>query len=223
MKNRILTLMCVLTIGTSATSCKNNAKEVDATAAEPVAKSAMSSAKYNVDVSNSTIEWKGFKPTGTHNGTVNIESGVLTLEDNTLQSGTIIINMNSIVALDVEGDKRQNLEAHLKGTVEGKEGDFFNVNKYPSAGFEITGVTTDSAGKTILSGNLKLKDIQKNVSFPVTVSTSGNTLSIVSETFEIDRTVWGVNYGSKSVFDNLGDKFINDEIALTIKVNASKS
>jgi hypothetical protein len=32
-----------------------------------------------------------------------------------------------------------------------------------------------------------------------------------------------VNYGSKSVFDGLGDKFINDEIELMIEVKAKKA
>ncbi|MFB9053043.1 YceI family protein [Formosa undariae] len=223
MKNKFLTLICVLSIGIASTSCKDKGKEIDAKAAEPVAESAQASETFNVDTANSTIEWKGFKPTGTHFGTVTIESGELTTDNNNIQSGSILINMKSIVALDVDGDKKDNLEAHLKGTVEGKEGDFFNVNEFPTAGFEITSVSKNDTGKTMLSGNLTMLGIKKNVSFPVTVSVSGNALSIVSETFEIDRTVWGINYGSKSVFDNLGDKFINDEIELTIKVNATKS
>ena len=46
-------------------------------------------------------------------------------------------------------------------------------------------------------------------------------MELKSETFSIDRTLWDVNFGSKSVFDNLGDKFISDEIELTISVVAS--
>jgi len=36
----------------------------------------------------------------------------------------------------------------------------------------------------------------------------------------IDRTKWDVNYGSKSLFDNLGDKFISDNIELQIELQA---
>ncbi|WP_066220746.1 YceI family protein [Formosa haliotis] len=223
MKKRILSLMFIAALGVTLNACKNTSKEASTTEAEPVAESVDATAKYKIDVENSTIEWKGFKPTGTHNGTINIDSGVLTTEGNTIQSGTVIIDMNTIVALDVEGDKKDNLEAHLKGTVEGKEGDFFNVTQFPSAAFEITGVSTNDAGKTMLSGNLSIRGIKKNVSFPVTVSTTDSTLSIVSDSFSIDRTLWGVNYGSKSVFDNLGDKFINDDIELKINVTANKS
>ncbi|WP_299779971.1 YceI family protein [uncultured Formosa sp.] len=223
MKNKILTLCIAISIGATLISCKDKTKEAEATAVEPVAETVITAVKYNVDVSNSSIEWKGAKPTGEHFGTICIETGELTADGNSVQSGTIVIDMNSIAALDVEGDKKLNLEAHLKGTVEGKEGDFFNVNEFPKSTFKITGVTTNETGKTILSGNLKMKGIEKNVSFPVTVSTEGKTLSLVSETFAIDRTQWGINFGSKSVFDNLGDKFINDDITLTIKVKATKA
>ena len=43
---------------------------------------------------------------------------------------------------------------------------------------------------------------------------------VKSETFSIDRTKWGINYGSKSIFDNLGDKFIDDDMEITIDVTA---
>ncbi|QDO93931.1 YceI family protein [Formosa sediminum] len=222
MKNRILTLFVALSIGSAVTSCKDKSKEAEATAAEPVAETVPTADMYKVDTENSTIEWKGAKPTGEHFGTISIASGELTAEGNTIESGMFTIDMSTITALDVEGDKKENLEAHLKGTVEGKEGDFFNINEFPTAAFEITGITTNEASKTILSGNLTLKGIKKNVSFPVTVTTQDDTLSLVSETFAINRTEWGVNFGSKSVFDNLGDKFINDDIILTVKVKATK-
>ncbi|WP_159021347.1 YceI family protein [Formosa sp. L2A11] len=224
MKNKILTLCVALALGATAISCKEKTKEAaEATAAEPVAETVITAKKYNVDVSNSTIEWKGAKPTGEHFGTIGIKTGELNTEDGAIESGTIVIDMNSITALDLEGDKKLNLEAHLKGTVAGKEGDFFNVNEFPTATFKITGVATNEAGKTILSGNLKMKGIEKNVSFPVTVTSEGDSLSLVCETFVIDRTQWKINFGSKSVFDNLGDKFINDDITLTIKVKATKA
>jgi polyisoprenoid-binding protein YceI len=103
--------------------------------------------------------------------------------------------------------------------VEGKEGDFFNVMQYPTATFEVTGVA-DEAGKTMMSGNLTMLSISQNISFPVQVTSQDNMIQVKSETFTIDRTKWGINYGSKSIFDNLGDKFINDNMEITIDVTA---
>jgi len=220
MKKRILTVFTVVAIAISIIGCKKT-KEANTSDAKAVAETESITEKYITDVTKSSIEWRGFKPTGSHNGTVNIDTGVFQVNDGVLQSGTFLIDMKSIVSLDLEGDMKNNLESHLKGTVEGKEGDFFNVNQFPVGGFEITAVKTVE-GKTTLSGNLDLKGIKQNITFPVTVSSEGDMLTITSEAFTIDRTKWGINYGSKSVFDNLGDKFINDDMELKINVVAYK-
>lgn len=222
MKKNFLSIFAIVAIAISVTSCKDKAQEANTSEAEPAAVSESTTQKYVTDVTKSTIEWKGFKPTGTHNGTIAIDTGVFDVNDGLLQSGTFLIDMNTIAALDLEGDMRANLESHLKGTVEGKEGDFFNVTQFPTGAFEITGVEAIEGGKTMLSGNLALKGIKNNISFPVTLTTEGDMMTITSDIFTIDRTKWGVNYGSKSIFDNLGDKFINDEIELKINVVAYK-
>ena len=68
-----------------------------------------------------------------------------------------------------------------------------------------------------------MKDAVNNIKIPVTVDQNGDALTITSETFTIDRSKWNVQYGSKSFFDNLGDKFINDEIELQINITATKA
>ena len=95
------------------------------------------------------------------------------------------------------------------------------MQKYPTAAFEITGIS-EQDGKKIMAGNLTIKDVKKNIQFPVTYEVAGSTMTLKSETFTINRTDWNVNYGSKSVFDNLGDKFINDDIELTLDIVAKQ-
>lgn len=223
MKNRILNILTVITIGLAVVACRDKAKEANTSDAEAAVVANSNSAKYLANVAESKIEWKGFKPTKTHHGTVNIDSGIFNMNDGNIVSGTFLIDMTSITDLDLEGKMKDNLENHLKGTVAGKEGDFFNVTKFPSAAFEITGTSSIASGKTELSGNLTIKGIKNNITFPVTVSNNGDELTIVSDAFTIDRTKWNVNFGSKSVFDNLGDKFINDDMELKITVKAKKS
>ena len=75
----------------------------------------------------------------------------------------------------------------------------------------------------MLQGNLTIKEETKNIAFPVEATVEDGTLTLESETFTIDRTDWGVNYGSKSVFDNLGDNFISDDMELKISVTAQRS
>ncbi len=222
MKKRILNIFTIVAIGFALAACKDKAKEADTSDAKAATVTESTTEKFIVNVAGSTVEWKGFKPTGTHNGTINIENGVVSINDGKVHSGTFLLNMNSLVSTDLEGEWKDKLEAHLKGTVEGKEGDFFNVAKFPTAAFEVTG-SEDVEGKTNLSGNLTLKGVKNNITFPVSVATEGDVLTITSEAFTIDRTKWGVNYGSKTIFDNLGDKFVNDEMEMKITVKAKKS
>ncbi len=208
MKKQIFNILTIFAIGIAVVACKDKAKEANTSDAEAAVVAESTSAKYVTNTAESTIEWKGFKPTGTHNGAITIDSGVLTTNDGAIHSGTFLINMNSIT--EVENNER--LIGHLKSA------DFFDVEKFPSAAFEITGLDGN-----MLSGNLTIKGTKNNISFPVTISTEGDNMVLSSEAFTIDRSKWNVKYGSKSFFDDLGDKFINDDIELKINIKAKKS
>lgn len=213
--------LSTLLVAALLASCKNN-KEAEIAEAKETASESHEAAKYVVDTAATVIEWLGEKPTGQHHGTIDVSEGSFTYKDSLIESGSFKIDMKSITVLDLEGDQKANLENHLKGTVEGKEGDFFNVNKFPQATFELTGLTKDG-NQTMMQGNLTIKEDTKNISFPVNISKDGEKLTIDSEEFTIDRTKWKVNYGSKSVFEGLGDKFISDNVQLKIKVIATKA
>ncbi|MBT8254734.1 MAG: YceI family protein [Flavobacteriaceae bacterium] len=218
MKQDVLKLFMVLTLMIAVVGCKKKADEATTTDAVEASEAQVMSTKYMTNPAESVINWKGFKPTGTHNGTIKIDSGVLTVTDGEVESGSFIIDMNSIVNLDIPADKEGNgkLVGHLKSA------DFFDVEKFPNAAFEVTGFE-EKDGQTMLSGNLMLKEKKNNITFPVSVSENGDEMTLTSETFTIDRSKWDVKYGSKSFFDDLGDKFINDDIELMISVKAKKS
>ena len=222
MKKSILSIFMVTGLAIATVGCKNDNREAQTGDAQDAAVATMEAVEFKVDTTSSVIEWQGEKPTGTHTGTIKIAEGTFRANDSIVESGTFVIDMASITVTDLEGDEKVNLENHLKGTVAGKEGDFFNINEFPEARFEVTGVSNNN-GNTLLQGNLTLKGETKNVEFPVNIDMNGDQLQLTSDTFTIDRTKWNVNYGSKSVFDSLGDNFINDEIELTIKVNATKA
>jgi polyisoprenoid-binding protein YceI len=210
MKNTFFNIFMIAGIAMATVGCKNENNEATTEDAK------------EVDTTSSVIDWEGNKPTGTHTGTIQLEEGTFQANDSIIESGNFVIDMSSINVTDLEGEEKMNLENHLKGTVKGKEGDFFNVNQYPEATFEVTGVI-EREGQTMLQGNLTMKEETKNVEFPVNINRTEDAIEITSEPFVIDRTKWGVNYGSKSVFDGLGDKFISDEIKLTINLKAKKS
>jgi polyisoprenoid-binding protein YceI len=222
MKKSILNIFMIAGITLATVACKNDAKEATTEDAKEVATAGEESAEYVVDTTASVINWTGKKPTGTHTGTIKLKKGSFKANDSIIENGTFVIDMTSIVDTDLDGDQKTNLENHLKGTVEGKEGDFFNVKEYPTATFEVTGIS-EKDGQTMLQGNLTMKGKTNNIEFPITMNMDGETLEISSKEFAIDRTKWDVNFGSKSVFDGLGDKFINDNIELTFNVKAKKA
>jgi len=222
MKKTIFNLFMIAGITMATVGCKNENKEGTIGDIQEVAIANTEAVEFLVDATSSVIEWKGEKPLGTHTGTIKLANGTFKANDSIVESGTFVIDMTSINVTDLTGEDKMKLENHLMGTVKGQKGDFFNANEFPEAIFEVTGISTKD-GKTMLQGNLTMKGVTKNVEFPVAISMNGDTLELTSDTFVIDRTKWGVNYGSKSVFDSLGDKFINDEMELTINLKAFKA
>jgi polyisoprenoid-binding protein YceI len=225
MKKTVLNFVLIAGITFGSVSCKNEKENtVEPGEAQEAAVSTDDAMTYEIDATESTIEWRGTKPTGEHKGTIEIQEGTLMATTEEITSGRVVVDMNSITVTDegMDDKDKRSLENHLKGTVEGKETDFFNVRKYPNATFEITGVTEEN-GQKMLQGNLTLKEETKNIQFPVSTSLGDETITLTSEAFVIDRTDWGVNYGSKSVFDNLGDNFISDNMELTVNVTARRA
>ncbi len=210
-----ITLMAVIALG--AFSCKNNDKEAQEMT-EEVAEATEMATEYTVDTAASKIVWGGEKPTGKHHGTIALSEGTIFLNNGMVEAGNFTFDMNSITVEDLEGEQKANLEAHLKGTVEGKEGDFFNVKEYPTAKFEMTGIENN-----MVKGNLTVKGKTNAIEFPAKVTVEGDKVTLQSESFEIDRTKWDVNFGSKSIFPDLGDKFVNDAITLSVVVVATKA
>lgn len=218
---KVFSSLFVMALLSLTVSCKD--KENQAGDAADVQGASAEAVAYNVDTTATVIEWTGSKQVASHHGTIKLLTGIVYVKGGKIESGNFTINMNSIVTTDVKPeDGKADLEAHLKGTnMDEKADHFFNVKKYPEGKFEITKISEED-GKTMVEGNLTLKATTKNVKFPATVKVTDNEVSIESEKFEIDRTQWKINYGSKSVFTDLGDKFINDEIELKVSLKATK-
>jgi hypothetical protein len=168
-------------------------------------------------VYESQVLWKGYKPTGSHNGLVDLNEGVLAVKDNHLVGGKFIIDMNSIKVLDMPETDPYNkkLLNHLKSP------DFFDTTKYPTATFEITTVKPQ-AENYLIEGNLTIKDVTKNISFPAMVLNKKDAITFYSDAIKIDRTDFGIKYKSKKFVGNLKDKFIDDLFDITFKIKAKK-
>lgn len=160
-----------------------------------------------VDVAKSTVKWTGKKVGGEHHGTIAVKEGNLVVAGGKISSGTIVMDMNSMVNTDLTDPE---LNAKLIGHL--KSDDFFSVATFPTSELVIT-KDENSGNNHSLSGSLTIKGITNPVSFTATsVKDGANT--VYKGTLTIDRSKYNVKYGSKSFFDNLGDKVIYDEFTL---------
>src|SRR5690554_4775727 len=221
MKNTLTKLGLLFMSVILLASCKNE-NAVKGTEAQEVVTQSDKSVIYVVNTETSKVDWEGSRPASSHTGFIELKEGRISLDsENAVESGDFVLDLTSITVTDLEGEYKEKLEAHLKGTATEGADDFFNITRYPNGNFSVTGVRV-ADGKTYLQGNLTLKEVTKNIEFPINISLDGDKLILQSEKFHIDRTQWGINYESKTIFTNLGDKFINDDVALQIYLEATK-
>jgi polyisoprenoid-binding protein YceI len=182
--------------------------------------------RFEIDAARSEIKWKGFKPVGAHEGVVPVSGGYITVDNGTVTGGEVNIDIANLRVTDLEGEQKANLEGHLKGTVAGKEEDFFNVQKYPTAKFVLKSATplqNDPDGTHQVNGDLTIKDITKPITFKANVDMGAvDAIKITSPPFDIDRTEWDIRFMSKKFFENLRDDFVNDNIQIQLSVGAIK-
>lgn len=222
--NKFLKLSSILLVFVLAFSCKPSGEKAATKEAGEVAE--VEGMKFSVDTEASKVLWTGTKVTGKHNGDISIKDGEVAMSNGKLTGGNFTIDMTSINTLDLEGDQKQYLDSHLMGTGEdSKADDFFNASKFPTAKFEITKATqllNDENANYIVAGNLTMKDVSKEITFKANIMKEGDMISVKTPEFKIDRTEWGIKYGSASFFDGLKDKAINNEMSLQVMLVAKK-
>ena len=159
--------------------------------------------KKEIKTTSSIVVWKGYKVTGSHQGTIGLKSGSLTFSNEKLTGGEFIIDMASITNSDLEGEYKGKLEGHLKSD------DFFGVEKNPTASLAFKQVKATGKNSYKVTGELTIKGNTETIVFDLSVY--GNK---ANASLKIDRTKYDVRYGSTSFFDNLKDKAIYDEFDL---------
>ncbi len=187
MKKSILSIALTLVFGFTATA---NLTEDD---------------RKEVNAEKSTVTWKAYKVTGSHTGTVTLQSGALDFDGDTLTGGEFTVDMTSINTTDLEGDYKNKLDGHLKSA------DFFGVDTHTTSTMKFTKVEASGKNSYKVTGDLTIKGITKPVTFDVSIYGSKATA-----TLKVDRAAYDVRYGSGSFFDNLGDKTIYDEFDLVV-------
>jgi polyisoprenoid-binding protein YceI len=174
----------------------------------------METQRFAVDGSQSNIDWTGKKVTGAHNGTIDIKSGELTVDEGKLSGGSFIIDTTSINILDItDPDTNQQFAGHLFSA------DFFSTENFPEASFVITSTDQLASDTYQITGDLTIKGITHQVSFRAQVHMSGNAVTASGKVI-VDRTLYDMKFRSGNFFTNLGDTLIYNEFELEVQLKA---
>jgi polyisoprenoid-binding protein YceI len=163
-----------------------------------------------LDLNRSKLIWKGTKMrgTGSHEGEVRISHGFLLKDKNGLVGGQFELDIQSISITDIPKTDPipiNNLTEHLMHE------DFFDVDNYPTAEFDITKITTQSSVNLIVSGNLTIRGITKNITFSAVKK--GNS---ITTKFLLDRFEWNIAYEGSWADRTLVDRDIEFRIELVL-------
>lgn len=135
---------------------------------------------YAVDAGATKVMWTGAKTEepDVHKGEVKVTSGSLETDaDGNPTGGNFKIDMLSIVNTDAMPDEmKAKLEGHLKSA------DFFDVEKYTTSTFTISGVKAlENPGTYELTGALDVKELNNEISFEAKIDMDGNALKGTAE------------------------------------------
>ncbi|WPU67129.1 YceI family protein [Peredibacter starrii] len=171
---------------------------------------------YNVDSAATKIVYVGKKVTGQHTGNVTAKSGNLTFLGEQITGGEVVVDMNSLTSTDIT-DKDTNAKylGHMKSA------DFFDTAKYPEAKLVIKNSKKTDKGLEV-TGDLTMIGKTNPITFLVTDLKKTDAGVTGKSNVTINRTKWGLVYGSGSFIKGLGDKAINDEFTLAIDLSAKK-
>ncbi len=232
--NFLKTILLSSAVAFLATNCSQAPKSDKAETSEAKKvdeKKSAESEEVAVDTKSSVVTWVGTKATDRHDGTFKLSEGKLSVKERKVVGGSFTIDINTLEVKDLTEDKgKGKLEKHLK------DNDFFDVEKFPKATFEITNVVGYSKSKkddgeekekkytlsdpnSRVTGNLELKGIKKSISFPakITVDKDGNVKAVAK--FNIERTDWKLSYGSDKSIKN---SFINPTVHIGFDITAKK-
>ncbi|GAC1375398.1 MAG: YceI family protein [Hymenobacter sp.] len=186
------------------------------------AKMAANAPAYKLQPQLSTLGWDGKAVTHGHSGTMQFTDGELLVKGNALVGGTVTVNMKTIKATDIADVENQTkFVGHMSSD------DFFGVEKNPTSTFKIVSVTpikgaAKDADNATITGDMTIKGVTQRISFPAKVGVKDG-VAAASGKVTIDRTKFGLKYGSKTFFDSIGDKAIYDNFDLTFNVIAKKA
>lgn len=182
---------------------------------------------YSLVPGMSVIRWVGRNSAHNHRGTLLFSEGRLSFTEADAPTeagavkqgkGCLKVDMRSIDCEDLAGSSMLPvLIKHLESV------DFFGVENYPEASLDIEALSPLPDGNVTrnthrLRGRLTLLRAVQEVECDVAVRNLPEKELGLSCQFNLDRTRWGVRYGSAAFFRFLGMHSVDDNITLDVSL-----
>ena len=180
--------------------------------------------EYELQPLEGDIRWTGRNAHSSHYGHLFLKSGYLRMErgrNGPEGEGEIIADMGSIADEDLAGSPWQRvLLAHLASE------DFFHSALYPEAWLRISRLyplpdtlRRESSGVPdhLIRGEAVIRGRSERVDIPAILRRDGDGL-VLTLRADLDRTRWGVLYGSSKFFRCLGMHRVDDIISLEARL-----
>lgn len=178
---------------------------------------ALQEGHWRVDPGASWVRWVGRNGNGFHDGSVDVTDGSVTLTAGRA-AGSVTVDPRTLRSHDLAGDPSHDvLIAHLLSD------DFLFAERFPAVEFTVSGVraladAVPTSATHEVSGELLLRGVRKPLTFPATVSERPGERLAVEAHFELDRTRWGVIYGSARFFRYLGMHAVFDPVSIALRL-----
>ncbi|MBA2662609.1 MAG: YceI family protein [Bradymonadaceae bacterium] len=172
-----------------------------AQAAEPAAQKLAPAARVTaIAVDKSSIGWVGAKLTGDHKGGFNAWSGKVHRVGAQVNKVEFEVDTTSVFS------DNEKLTGHLKSE------DFFDVENHPKANFVSRRIEAKAGqGSThVVTGDLTLRGITRELSFPATIKTSADQSLRASAEFTFNRLDFDIKYAG------MPDDLIKKEVLLKL-------
>lgn len=169
-----------------------------------------------------SIVWTGRNLLKSHHGAVGVGEGQFEVSGGRLVRGRVTVDFQRIECHDLAGtDLHDVLIAHLQSD------DFFDVERHPYGVVElrrVEAIPSAAAGARNIAviADVTLLGQTESLEFSAMFGFDDQGRAGLQATMSVDRTRWGMRYGSGRFFRRLGGHVVNDEIDLDVRLAASR-
>ncbi len=192
----------------STTNTTTNTATNTQSATTPATKPAIKGDALPLTAENSKVEFTGSKVTGKHDGGFKAFTGTIDLVNAKPEESNVTVDIDTASVFSDD----EKLTGHLKSA------DFFDVAKFPKAGFTSTKIVPDTAkgaGNYTVTGDFNLHGQTKSITFPAKITVTDADVAVDAE-FSINRKDFGIVYAGKT------DDLIRDDVVIKLNLKSPR-